>query len=478
MPDQASLRDLACLAGRAGPDMAVVIDPGWKIRFASSASERILALKPSPHRQYHLLQFVHPADARSIMPALDALAARGGYHGPITVRLRATDDKWVACEITTEAVDGPGGAWMVLAVREVAERDELADRQATLQQLIHFASVEFAKAHWYDVGDVTQHLLQSLCGLFGASVVEIAWSEHDAGPLRIEASWAARSRDDWTPGQIAQIGATFDEVCLDACGRSTGACMCSDLSAAAGHVGAKHCIDAGLDATVEMRLSAERPRAVLRLGFEGGLGSWDEINTEPVSLLGLLVLSSMRRCRAEAALHERARRDSLTGVLNRDEFYRLLGVCVGSPQQVGRVGVLYCDVDRFKTINDRFGHAAGDEVLRAVAEALSQSVREGDEVARVGGDEFVALCRGLESPEQIDAVAGRVSARMEALSVGGEGVGLSIGTTVFRAGQGVDALVGAADAEMYKAKRRNAGASGSSGQVGDGVVEHGEQGGT
>ncbi|MGI9578590.1 MAG: diguanylate cyclase domain-containing protein, partial [Microthrixaceae bacterium] len=351
--------------------------------------------------------------------------------------------------------------------------DELADRQAILRQLIHFSSVEFARTRWYDVDEVSQHLLRSLCGVFGASVVEIAWSDDEEGPLTLEACWSTQAEDGWTPNRLCAPGTLFEEINSGAPSAKSGAWSCDDLEALEPTDGAKLFLEAGLDAVVELRLSPDRPRAVLRLGFADGLGSWDEINTEPVSLLGLLVLSSLRRCRLEEALNERARRDSLTGVLNRGEFYQHLEVCIASPQQVGRVGVLYCDVDHFKATNDNHGHAAGDAVLRAVADAIRKSVREGDQVARVGGDEFVALCRGLESDAQLDAVKERVAGRLADLEFAGGAVSLSIGAAVLAEDQDADALVGAADAAMYRAKFRNRTGRGS-GKMGDRVVEDAE----
>ncbi len=308
-------------------------------------------------------------------------------HPPVAVRVRSGRDDWVDCEVAASAAEGPGGNWLVLSVREVAERDEVAERKAILRQLIHFASVEFARTRWYDVDEVTEHLLRSLCGVFGASLVEIAWSDEAEGPLTLEACWSMWAEDSWTPNRLCRPGSVFEEIHASEPPARSGAWSCADLQSLEPGVGTKQFIDAGLDSVVELRLSPDRPRAVLRMGFAGGLASWDEINTEPVSLLGLLVLSSLRRCRLEAALSERARRDSLTGVLNRDEFYQQL------------------------------------------------EVREGDLVARVGGDEFVALCRGLESPEQLESVKQRVADRLAE-------------------DQDADAVIGAADAAMYREKRR------------------------
>ena len=477
VPAEPTTDDLACLAARSGPDLQVVLDPSWQVRFASSAAEGMLGLVPEETSPKHLLHFIHPADASAVVSALDALGEHSGAHAPVEVRLRTADDRWLGCEVASRTLAGPGGTWVLLSVRNISGRGELSDRRATLRQLIHFASVEYARTRWHDIEEVTQNLLRSLCAVFGASVVEVAWSDEAGAELTVEASWGRVAQQGRRVGSPSETGDRFTELREAGESQQVGAWSCGDLSSIGAVEAAARYLDAGLDSVVELRLSPDRPRAVLRLGFTNCLESWDEINTEPVSLLGLLVLSSLRRCRSEAALDERARRDSLTGVLNRGEFYRHLEQCVDSRLHVGRVGVLYCDIDWFKARNDAFGHAAGDDVLCAVASAIEEAIREGDQVARLGGDEFVALCRGLESAEQLDSVRQRILDRLDALDVPGGPVRLSIGTAVLTEGQDADGLLGTADAAMYCQKRANR-ARRPSGQVGDRVVEDAEQSGT
>src|SRR5947209_4228644 len=94
--------------------------------------------------------------------------------------------------------------------------------------------------------------------------------------------------------------------------------------------------------------------------------------------------------------------------------------------------VLFLDLDEFKAVNDHHGHAAGDEVLRAVATRLTAAVRPGDTVARLGGDEFLVLCDDIAGDLQLDAIRHRISdAIAEPISLGDESVtiAVSIGTT-------------------------------------------------
>ena len=119
------------------------------------------------------------------------------------------------------------------------------------------------------------------------------------------------------------------------------------------------------------------------------------------------------------------------------------------------VGLLFVDVDRFKSVNDRFGHPAGDEALRVVGRTLAAALRAGDFFGRWGGEEFIVLIAGLEGRRLRDA-----GDRLRALiaqssvpSVPGLGVTASIGVTEARSDDSVESLVARADGRMYEAKR-------------------------
>ena len=130
------------------------------------------------------------------------------------------------------------------------------------------------------------------------------------------------------------------------------------------------------------------------------------------------------------------------------------------------VAALFVDLDDFKVLNDRRGHATGDELLRQIADRLRDAVRPGDTVSRYGGDEFVIVVEQLTDVAQAVEVAERIRAVLDApFEVEGEGVtiGASIGIAVTwgHDGDGVpstpEALLRAADAAMYEAKRKGRG---------------------
>ena len=166
---------------------------------------------------------------------------------------------------------------------------------------------------------------------------------------------------------------------------------------------------------------------------------------------------ALRKARDEA--RQRASTDGLTGVANRTHFLELAGRALALARRYGRdLSLLALDVDRFKLINDTYGHAAGDATLVSLAKSCSLGLREGDVVGRLGGDEFAVLL-----PETPPAVAGQVASRMrDALSAGGvefEGKRLLLEISVGVASLGpegdtLDALLGRADEALYEAKRQ------------------------
>ncbi|MFC1409417.1 diguanylate cyclase domain-containing protein [Streptacidiphilus sp. N1-12] len=159
-------------------------------------------------------------------------------------------------------------------------------------------------------------------------------------------------------------------------------------------------------------------------------------------------------------------------------FDHVHAVLPDDPAAEGRGGrglaVLFCDLDGFKSINDRFGHNAGDAVLIEVARRLQHVVREGDTVARLGGDEFVVLADGVGRDEAKD-LAGRLrTAIIPPMRVDGRAVrvGVSLGIGWAGCGMSIDEVLHTADERMYLEKRARAGASGGGRPPGNGNRSH------
>ena len=169
---------------------------------------------------------------------------------------------------------------------------------------------------------------------------------------------------------------------------------------------------------------------------------------------------SMQLTAACRELHDMAIRDPLTGLANRTLLIDRLKLALSSLRRSGgHLGVLFCDLDLFKAVNDTLGHQAGDDLLRAVAERLSSTAREVDTVARCGGDEFVVVCPGMSRPEDLALVADRLAdAVAQPLTLAGAEIRprLSIGGCLATPLDTAASALSRADAAMYAVKRDRA----------------------
>jgi len=160
---------------------------------------------------------------------------------------------------------------------------------------------------------------------------------------------------------------------------------------------------------------------------------------------------------AEQEIWHRANHDPLTGLPNRSFFLDRLNYEVMQAKRSGQTfAVMFIDLDRFKEVNDLYGHSAGDLLLNNVADALKSSVRESDTVARLGGDEFTVLLRATTDSTQVELIAEEILKRLaEPMHIAGHAVHVSasIGVTFFpKDATSPDDLIRNADQAMYVAK--------------------------
>jgi len=172
-----------------------------------------------------------------------------------------------------------------------------------------------------------------------------------------------------------------------------------------------------------------------------------------------ILRDATERKQLEQELKDRALHDYLTGLPNRALFSDRLAHALNRRRRDGeRVALLYVDLDRFKPVNDRAGHKVGDHLLCEVARRLTSLIRDGDTVARIGGDEFAVLLETVESEKQAVAAADRIASIVRApiYFAGAEHqVGASVGIAVSSENlETPEQLVHQADLAMYEAKRR------------------------
>ncbi len=215
-------------------------------------------------------------------------------------------------------------------------------------------------------------------------------------------------------------------------------------------------LGAGRDGDLEVRLSqgGEARRCSLSLR---------ELRSDTGNPTGAIVcitdITESVRMREE--LQVRANHDMLTGCHNRESILALLDRTIHEPSVLkAGVAVLFVDLDRFKRINDSWGHAVGDQCLRLASERLAASTRGNDFIGRIGGDEFLIVCQYVSNPEQALAVAERVAAALrEAFEIDAIRIEpqASIGAVWTNGAINADALIAAADEAMYDSKRAGLG---------------------
>jgi len=205
--------------------------------------------------------------------------------------------------------------------------------------------------------------------------------------------------------------------------------------------------DAELDVGVTVPSAGERRWTVT-------IASVADQEGRPGALLCISDVTERARMRAE--LEQRATFDALTSCLNRASSMAAVEQALAGPAAAS-TAVVFVDLDGFKPVNDRYGHAVGDELLVGVAERLRSACRESDAVGRLGGDEFLVICGGVTGPDALQRIADRVRAAFAApveVAERSVEVGASVGVALGRHGMTAEDLVARADAAMYDAKHR------------------------
>lgn len=182
-----------------------------------------------------------------------------------------------------------------------------------------------------------------------------------------------------------------------------------------------------------------------------------DIDRDLLQLIALFVAAALERSQNAERIEQLAFYDSLTGLPNRVLFAERLGqVLAAAHRYRQRFAVMYLDLDRFKSINDRYGHAVGDRALQAVAERLRAILRESDTIARFGGDEFVLLQPSIVNDTDAAELARKIIAAMQAPFAIGDTervVHTSIGIALYpEHAESAEELMGQADRALYSAK--------------------------
>jgi diguanylate cyclase (GGDEF)-like protein len=312
-----------------------------------------------------------------------------------------------------------------LANRRASELDRLVDTQTTI------ATARF------DVQAVLDTIVEEALALTGADGAVVELPEGDEMVYTAGAGAAARHLGV----RLAQAGSMSG---LALATRETLRCRDSELDprvdrVATAAVGARSMIVVPL-------VHDSQAEGVLKV-YSGVVDAFDDGHVRTLELLASMIAAALARAALMQKLSEQAGTDELTGLMNRREWDGRLHQALARSRRSGvPLSVVLLDVDGLKQVNDRDGHAAGDEYLRAVSDAWAGVLRETDALGRLGGDEFAVLLEGA------DELAARDTLRRLERSLAA-GHRASAGVATWRAGEDAAALVARADASMYEAKR-------------------------
>jgi diguanylate cyclase (GGDEF)-like protein/PAS domain S-box-containing protein len=392
-------------------DIVFVVDEIGAVTFASPAFELLLGYPIESVVGRHITTFVHPEDREAATTAFIEFAA-GTLREPTRARVVCADGNWLEIEaVATNMVDDPVLAGHVITVRDVTERREtaraLADAQERFRTAFEQAPIGMSLTTLDGVVMRANHALARILGVEAEALVGHRITEF-THPDDVELTSAELSR--LASGDIERY--RMEKRYLDREGRVVWASVSVSLVR--------------------------------------------DANGDPLYTVGQVEDITERKAIAERLEHA-AIHDPLTGLPNRVLFMdRLEHALTVAARSRRRVGVVFLDLDRFKFVNDSYGHAAGDRLLVAVADRLRSALRPSDTVARFGGDEFVVLCEEVAGEEAALEIAGRMSdavSRPVLLPEGEVFVTASLGVALSgTADDTAENLLRDADTAMYRAK--------------------------
>jgi diguanylate cyclase (GGDEF)-like protein len=208
-------------------------------------------------------------------------------------------------------------------------------------------------------------------------------------------------------------------------------------------------------AAIVLIKSKEEPYGVLGAGSRE-LHRFNQADVNFMQAIANVLANAVERRRTEEQTQHEALHDALTGLPNRSLFLdRLQHALSVSARRDAPIAVLFLDLDQFKLVNDSLGHAAGDELLAAVAPRIEQALRPGDTVARFGGDEFAVLAEDIRNVHGATRIAERIAEALTRPFILRERehfVSASIGISLGTGAEDPEALIRDADSALYRAK--------------------------
>lgn len=391
---------------RSSSDLVVVVDVEGTLVFVSSAAQRILGRDPAEWVGRSVFELIHPDDIGLAAEAMvTSIEGDPGVKDPLVLRVLHADGQWRSVEVVANNLsDDPRVGGLVINVRDLTER-------------------QHAQA-------VAQRDRRRFEQVFERAPIGMALVSGEGRFLRVNSSLCSM---------------------VD---RPAAALLRTDLFALT-HPSDRRRAEKHALAVLEGRTT--RPIEV-RFLTAGGDVAWARVSASVVKENGeaLHVIVHIEDVTEQRRLREQlvaaATHDPLTGVLNRNGLREVFDRRLAGRPTGALVSI---DLDRFKQVNDRFGHAAGDELLELVAMRIRVAIRAEDSLARVGGDEFIVIVSGEPTAAQVEALAERIRVLLAApfeLRAGTVSISGSIGVKGLTGDPEISDQLAQADSATYRAK--------------------------
>ena len=424
-------------------DAVCVVDAQGQFLFVSSAGERIFGYSAQEMVGRPMIDLVLPADRARTLKAVGEIMTHG--HKPHFENRYVRKDGRVV-DIMWTARWSPADGVRVAVARDVSEIKRAQSMQVALYAISEAAhAAEDLPALFQHIHRIIGELLPAInffVALYDAAEDRLTFPYHVD---EFDATPAAGSLDSGTlSAEVIRSGQTLH------LGRNG-----TRLPSAPSHpdVGS-----AAVDWLGVPLHSQGRVIGALVVKSHAGSTQYTAADAELLKFVSTQVATAIERKQAQTRLQHMARHDPLTDLPNRSLVHDRMATALARARR-DRTGLslLYLDLDMFKQVNDRYGHAAGDKLLQDVARRLEHCVRESDTVGRMGGDEFIVLLASIQSTTHAPLVAEKIRLSLcQPYDLAGQGLSISpsIGIAHYpEHGDDAEQLIRRADEAMYAAKQ-------------------------